>query len=223
MQPNWVFVLPGKAKLEIMSGNSFVNNDRPRILCSGAPEVTKVPGRLAHVANAILIQSRRRSEVVVFAKTKNAQIFRHRPQSVMLQPTGHGENAVLVEEVANLQFLGRGIFYPGISIFRELKWRDIFVAFFLIAFKCDRPVPFLLSHCQNLFRRKRVEGDVFEKEKVGVTPERCFFWRRWQSLLQICSKMFQRIGRAISCPIQFLLAERGYVTYLRRHFLLSFL
>src|SRR5437868_11367513 len=48
MPPNWVFVLPGKAKLEIMSRNSFVNNDRPRILCSGAPEVTKVPGRLAH-------------------------------------------------------------------------------------------------------------------------------------------------------------------------------
>src|SRR5439155_19087197 len=43
MPPNWVFVLPGKAKLEIMSWNSFVDNDRPRILCSGAPEVTKVP------------------------------------------------------------------------------------------------------------------------------------------------------------------------------------
>src|SRR5207249_3418904 len=130
----------------------------------------------------------------------------------MLQPIGHGEDAVLVEELANLQFLDRCIFYPGTSIFCELKWRGIFVAFFLVAFKCNRPIPFLLSHCQNLFRRIRVEGDVFEKENEGITPESCFFWRRWQSLLQICSKMFQRIGRAIACPIQFLLAERGYGT-----------
>src|SRR6266446_9059529 len=130
----------------------------------------------------------------------------------MLQPTGHGEDAVLVEELANLQFLGGRIFYPGISIFRELKRRDIFVAFFLIAFKCDRPVPFLLPHCQNLFRRKRVEGDVFKKKKIGVTSERRLFWRRWQSLLQICSKMFQRIGRPIACSSQFLFSERGYGT-----------
>src|SRR5205807_7722013 len=99
MPPDRIFVFPGKAKLEIMSGNSFVDNDRPRILRGSAPEIAKIPGRLAHVANAILIQSRRRSEVVVFAKTKNAQIFRHRPQSVMLQPTGPGEKAVLVSEV----------------------------------------------------------------------------------------------------------------------------
>src|SRR5437868_14359977 len=107
-----------------MSGNSFVDNDRPRILGGGAPEIAKIPGRLAHVANAILIQSRRRSEVVVFAKTKNAQIFRHRPQRVMLQPTGHGENAALIEEAANLQFLCRATLYPAISIIRELTWSD---------------------------------------------------------------------------------------------------
>src|SRR5947208_11688506 len=100
MPPDRIFVFPGKAKLEIMSGNSFVDNDRPRILRGGAPEITKIPGRLAHVANAVLIQSRRRSEIVVFAKTKNAQIFRHRSKSVMLQPTEHGENDVLDEKVA---------------------------------------------------------------------------------------------------------------------------
>src|SRR4029077_3505755 len=109
----------------------------------------------------------------------------------MLQPTGHCENAVLVEELANLQFLGGRIFYPGTSIFRELKWRDIFVAFFLIAFKGNPPIPFLLSHRQNLFRRIGIKGDVFEKEDKGVTSERRLFWRRGQSLLQICSKMFQ--------------------------------
>src|SRR5438046_6314007 len=178
MPPNWVFVLPGKAKLEIMSRNSFVDNDRPRILCSGAPEVTKVPGRLAHVANAILIQSRRRSEVVVFAKAQNAKIFRQRPQGIMLQPAGHGENPVFLEELANLQFPGGRICYPAISILRELKWRHTLIPFFLIAFKRYRPIPFLLSHRQNLFRRIRVEGDVFEKENEGVTPERRLVWRR---------------------------------------------
>src|SRR5438477_5020612 len=111
----------------------------------------------------------------------------------MLQPTRHGKNPVFVEELANLQFLGARIFYPAINVLGELKWRDIFVAFFLVAFKGNRPIPFLLSHRQNLFRRVRVKGDIFEKENVSVTSERRFFWRRWQSVLQICSKMFQRI------------------------------
>src|SRR5437899_10282134 len=127
----------------------------------------------------------------------------------MLQPTRHGKNPVFVEELANRRFLSSRIFYPAINVLRELKWRDIFVAFFLIAFKGYRPIPFLLSHRQNLFGRIRVESDVFEKENVGVTPERRFFWRRWQSVLQSCSKMFQRISCAIGCPSQFLFAQRG--------------
>src|SRR5437016_7836695 len=127
----------------------------------------------------------------------------------MLQPTRHGKNPVFVEELANLQFLGARIFYPAINVLRELKWRDIFVAFFLIAFKGYRPIPFLLSHRQNLFGRIRVESDVFEKENVSVTPERRFLWRRWQSVLQSRSKTFQRISRAIGCPSQFLFVECG--------------
>src|SRR6266704_2402763 len=111
----------------------------------------------------------------------------------MLQPTRHGKNPVFVEELANLRFLSGPIIYPAINVLRELEWRDIFVAFYLIAFKRYRPVPFLLSHRQNLFGRIRVEGDVFEKENVGVTPERRLFWRRRQSVLQNCSKTFQRI------------------------------
>src|SRR6266550_7438714 len=127
----------------------------------------------------------------------------------MLQPGGHGENSVFVEELANLRFLGGRISYPAIGILRELKWRDIFVALFLIAFKRYRPIPFLLSHRQNLFGRIRVEGDVFEKENVGVTPERRLFWRRRQSVLQNCSKTFQRISRTIRCPSQFYFARGG--------------
>src|SRR5881398_663293 len=127
----------------------------------------------------------------------------------MLQPTRHGKNPVFVEELANLQFLGARIFYPAINVLRELKWRDIFVAFFLIAFKGYRPIPFLLSHRQNLFGRIRVESDVFEKENVGVTPERGLVWRRRQSVLQRCSKTFQRISRTIRGPSQFDFAQGG--------------
>src|SRR5207247_11222685 len=99
----------------------------------------------------------------------------------MLQPTRHGKNPVFVEELANLQFLGARIFYPAINVLRELKWRDIFVAFFLLAFKGYRPIPFLLSHRQNLFRRLRVERHVFEKENGGLTARRRLVWRPRQS------------------------------------------
>src|SRR5437763_12425375 len=136
----------------------------------------------------------------------------------MLQPTGHRENAVFVEELANLRFSDRCIFYPVIGILRELKWRHTFVAFFLIAFECNRPVPFLLSHRQDLFGRIRIEGDVIEKKNEGITPERRFFWRRWQSVLQISSKIFQRVRRAIGCPSQFLFVESSYRPQRRRHF-----
>src|SRR3989442_2896609 len=106
----------------------------------------------------------------------------------MLQPTRHGENPVLLKEFADLRFPDRCIFYPAISIFRKLKRRDIFVALLLIAFKRNRPIPFLLSHRQDLLRGKRIERDVFEKENVSIASEGRFFWRRWQSILQICSK-----------------------------------
>src|SRR5438552_18701555 len=78
MPPDRIFVFPGKAKLEIMSGNSFVDNDRARILRGSAPEIAKIPGRLAHVANAIMIKSRGGSEVDVFGKTKKGSLFRAR-------------------------------------------------------------------------------------------------------------------------------------------------
>src|SRR5205814_10492034 len=105
----------------------------------------------------------------------------------MLQPTRHGKNPVFVEELANLRFLSGRIFYPAINVLRELKWRDIFVAVFLIAFKRYRPIPFLLSHRQNLFGCVRVEGDAFEKENVGVKAERGPVWRRRQYVLERCS------------------------------------
>src|SRR5213594_2581943 len=131
----------------------------------------------------------------------------------MLQPTRHGKNPVFVEELANLQFLGARIFYPAINVLRELKWRDIFVAFFLIAFKGYRPIPFLLSHRQNLFGRIRVESDVFEKENVGVTPERGLVWRRRQSVLQRFRATLQ--DRLPSSPNETALGRDAYVFFLK--------
>ena len=43
MPPDRVLVFPGKTKLKIMPGNSFVNSDRPRVFCCRAPEVTELP------------------------------------------------------------------------------------------------------------------------------------------------------------------------------------
>src|ERR1700681_1798422 len=97
MTPDWIFVFPGKTKLEVVTGNSFVYGDRPRILCGRAPEVTEVRGRFGDVTNAIILQSRGRSEVIGFTEAlQRAQILRHRAQRVMLKPVGNGEDAVLV-------------------------------------------------------------------------------------------------------------------------------
>ena len=43
MTADRVFVFPGKTKLKIMAGNSFVHGERPRILRRRAPEVTEIP------------------------------------------------------------------------------------------------------------------------------------------------------------------------------------
>src|SRR5205085_5130960 len=42
MTLDWVLVFPGKTKLEVMAWNSFVNNDRPRVLRGRAPEIAEV-------------------------------------------------------------------------------------------------------------------------------------------------------------------------------------
>src|SRR5712691_608501 len=110
MPPDRVFVFPGETKLKIMAGNSFVNSDRPRILRSRAPEVTEVRRRFGDVTDAVLFQSRRRSEIVHFAESlQRAQIFRHWTQRVMLKPIGDGENAMLVEKLADRQIFLSGI------------------------------------------------------------------------------------------------------------------
>ena len=55
MAPDRILVFPGKTKLEVMPGNSFVHGQRPRILRGGAQKVTEVRRRRVDVANAILL------------------------------------------------------------------------------------------------------------------------------------------------------------------------
>ena len=103
-----------------MTGDSFVNSDRPGIHCGGEPEVAKPFRRFRYVTNAILIQSRGRRKVVVLSKLKRVQIFGRWSKRVMLDPLRHGENAVLLEKFADLKFFCSRIFDPRINVRRHL-------------------------------------------------------------------------------------------------------
>src|SRR3954469_13461194 len=102
MPANGILVFPGKAKLEVVAGNSFVHDDRARVLRRRAPEVTEISRRRVHVTNAILLEPRRGSEVVGFAETcEGVQVFGHWSQGVVLHPIGHAEDSVLLEKLAD--------------------------------------------------------------------------------------------------------------------------
>src|SRR5262245_44822355 len=116
MAPDCVLVFPREAKLKIMAGSSFVDGDGPRIHRGRAPEVAKFFRRLGHVTNAIFIQSRRRSEIILLSKSKRAQVFGCWPKSVMLDPLRHGENAPFFEKFADLKFSFSRIFDPRINL-----------------------------------------------------------------------------------------------------------
>src|SRR5215813_6155548 len=102
MTPDWVLVFPRETKLEIMTGNTFVNGNRPRIHRRCAPKVAKFVRRFGHVTNAVLFQARGRCEVVVLSKTESAQIFGSRPKRVMLDPIRHRQYAALLEKFSDL-------------------------------------------------------------------------------------------------------------------------
>src|SRR5438105_1108057 len=53
MTSNRVLMFPGKTKLKIVTGNSFMNADRSRILRGRAPEVTEIWRRLRQVTDAV--------------------------------------------------------------------------------------------------------------------------------------------------------------------------
>src|SRR6266446_409998 len=95
MPPDRVLMFPRETKLKIMTGNSFVNGDRPRIHRCRAPEVTEFFRRLGHVADAILFQPRRRREVVVLGEAESAQIIGSWSKRVMLDPIGNAEDTAL--------------------------------------------------------------------------------------------------------------------------------
>ena len=89
-----------------------------RIGRSGASEVAKLRRGRIHVAHAIVLQARGRSEVVHFTEVlQSAQIFRHGPKRVVLDPGGNGQNAVLFQKIADRELFGGGVFLPAGNIF----------------------------------------------------------------------------------------------------------
>src|SRR4051812_36627580 len=106
MTPNRVVMLPGKAELEVVPRSSFVDTERARIQRSRAQEISEFFGRFGHITDAILIQTRRRGEVVFFGETKTTQVIRRCAQGVMLEPIGDAENVSIDQEFSHLRLLG---------------------------------------------------------------------------------------------------------------------
>ncbi|PYI87413.1 MAG: hypothetical protein DMF03_13500 [Verrucomicrobia bacterium] len=58
---------------------------------------------------------------------------------------------MFLEKLANGQFLFGGISNPGISIISQFQRRHVSIAFLFVSLKCNRPIPFLPTHGQELF------------------------------------------------------------------------
>src|SRR5262249_32227898 len=131
MSPNRVLVFPRETKLKVMAGNSFVDGDRPGIHRGRAPEIAKFFRRLRHVTNAVLSQSGRRREIVLLRKPKRAQIFGSWSKRVMLDPSGHSQDAAVLEKFSDLNFLFSCVFDPAIDVRRSFERWHIFVPILL--------------------------------------------------------------------------------------------
>src|SRR5256885_16796963 len=101
-----------------MTGNSFVNSDRPRIHRCRAPEAPEFFRRLRHVADAILPEPRRAGEVVVLSEAKPAQILWSRSKRVMLDPIRDSQNTTFFKKFSDLEFSGSGVFDPTVRVRR---------------------------------------------------------------------------------------------------------
>jgi len=103
MTPDRVFMFPGKTKLEIVAGNSFVDRQWSRILCSGAKKITIVSRGLSHIPASVILEPRCRCEVYHRSEILNrTQILRHRSLHEMLNPIGNSQNPAIDEEFSDL-------------------------------------------------------------------------------------------------------------------------
>ena len=126
----------------------------------------------------------------------------------MLKPIGNGENAVLLQKLANGQLLCGRVLDPTVGVRRQLQGRHVFVSLPFERFETHGPVPLLAPHSQEFLGRVRQQCHIAQKEDIRVTTKRRFFRKRRQAFLKFRSKMFERARCAISGVIQLLCIER---------------
>src|SRR5439155_25869379 len=88
MPPDRVLMFPRETKLKIMTRDSLMNSNRPRVHRCRAPEVAELFRGLRHVADAGFLQARRPREIVSLGECEHAQIFRRGTKCAMLLPVG---------------------------------------------------------------------------------------------------------------------------------------
>ncbi len=209
MPANRVLVFPGKTKLKIMARDSFVDADWPGIHRSCPPEIAEFVRRFGHVADAILVQTRWRSEIVGLAKAECLQIIRCRAQRPMLDPVRNAHDPVVFEKFSNLKFFCGSVLDPTIDVVRHFQRRHILVAVLFVNLERNCPGPFLPAHGQKFLGRIRHQCHVAQKPNVIIATERRLLRQRRQLFLKIGSEFFERVGGTIDRAVQFGFVQGG--------------
>src|SRR4029450_8399800 len=101
---------------------------------------------------------------------ERAQIFWHRPQGVVVNPTRDSEDVALLEKLPDLKFLLRRVFDPTVDVVGNFQRRYVFVTIFLERLEREGAAPFVSAHRQKVFRRIGHQRDIFEKKYVASRP-----------------------------------------------------
>ncbi len=197
-----------------------MHRQRSRIGCSRAQEISELRRRRRDVTNAVLVQTRRRSEIIELGESLHRrEIRRHRAKGVVLEPIRHGENPMRSKEIADLLLLRCLVALPALDIGRERERRHVAISLRFESFECHRAIPFLSPHCQQLLRRIRIERHVLQKEQISLAAERSLFGQRRETLLQAGLKFLERVRRSLRRIVQLRRRERRRRLQRGRHLL----
>ena len=123
-----------------MARHAFVHNQRSRIFGNRQRKIIQIRRRFLDVADAVLIQSRRRSEIVSYAHEREwLDVSRQRQITIVLYPIRHGENILRFEKLARVFFLNCFPLYLRRLIGKQLQIRQTLIAGLLTDFK-RRPI-----------------------------------------------------------------------------------
>src|SRR5512140_1426982 len=102
-------MIPGEPELEVMPGNAFVNNLRPKIASVRGREVSELLRWPWTPANAVGGQSRRAGEIIHLAPAVHRlQIWGQRAHSVMRKVRRHAQDALIGKKLSNRELVGGG-------------------------------------------------------------------------------------------------------------------